>query len=273
MRHIIFTRLALDDVCPKHLELQRGDRTESMWGSRKPVKHVIAVWRQIASQCYEAQTVPLDFSVVLLYSKCNTDLVDAHKWPHWVRLCEARDHSDEERRGGIDAITHWVRDNVSAGEQISMSRIDADDSWATDWFEFLQTLPKRYDERTLLLYHLQMQYEMSNDLLAGPFWHPSPMFATVYWPAFPADYSVDIAEGVDGSLFGVLGNHAKYASVKHVGVPRCYVMQRFGMIGNRHSNIMSRFGYIGNRRLEYMETQVHGRDARFVGYGDISDES
>ena len=264
MRHIIFTRIALDFVCPKHHQLHNGDRTESWWGSRKPVKRVIKIWRQLSSQSYEYQTVKADVKVVLLYSECNQDLMDAHSWPSWCELLKV----DVPAEG----IAHWCKDNIKAGERITTTRIDADDSWSIDFFKYLNSMD--YAERTLILYKRHHQYDIATDRLTSILWHPSPMFATIYWPSFPSDYDPEAAAGKTGSLLGVLGNHAWYAEVPHVEAERTYVIRRFDTSHENFSNIMSRFGYIGNNRLdkaEYIAQNSRVND-RFFGYGNLNDE-
>lgn len=263
MKHYIFTRIALECICPKHRELKQGDHTQSMWGSRKPVQYVIDTWRNVSSLCYTEQTTSVDFQVVLLYSQVNADLLLQHQWPKWVSFCRAETEDLNGRDNPPQAIVNWVNENVTKDEPVTLSRIDADDSWSVDWFSFIERLSFR--ERTLLLYNWQMQYDIADDLLAGPFYHPSPMFSTIYYPRVP-EFTYETARGENGELLGVLGNHAWYQHAQHVEVEGCYALMRFGKIGDRHSNIMSRFGYIGNRKLEDMEIAEGGRDSRFVGY-------
>ena len=258
MRHVIFTRIALDNVCPKHADLQRGDRTESFWASRKVVKHIIEVWRETASLCYRNQTEGLDFTVVLLYSAVNKDLLDKYEWPPWVEF-----HECNGQTWSTKGVPLWVQKNIKPGEAVTLSRIDADDSWSNDWFAFLNTLS--YEEKTLILYNWQHQYHMTDDMFSAPVYHPSPMFATLYFPSFPADYEPAKAIGKEGTLLGVMGNHAWYAAAKHVEFGIAYVMMRFRRLDNRESNIMSRFGYIGNKRVDI---ELIEKSPRFVGYGD-----
>jgi hypothetical protein len=203
------------------------------------IRCIIKLWLEKASLFYTRQTAPLDFRVVLLYDDRYADVVSEFTYPVWSCL-------------STDSVTQWL--NAHASGPVTLTRIDADDSFSVDFFDYLRSLS--FQERTLILYKRLRHYDISRRILSEELWHPSPHFATLYFPDLP---KLDEHENAGrGILRGIHGDHSTYHRHAHVVPEKCYALAR---ITGR--NIYNRYGLI-------MASHKHPKpaclDDRFVGY-------
>ena len=243
MIHFFQTRLAID----------RGDL---LGGRQAPVgnEHIAflaKIWLEKASMFYERQTVKAEFQVILLCNERYRPLLSALKFPAWAHLCY--DYHSQRRP------LYWLDEVGATGKQATITRLDADDSYALDFFEFLGGLGARSEEQLFVLHKLFKQYDARNRQLSEEMGCPSPHFATMYFRRIPDWHAVPAAQ-LESTFRGAMGNHGYYHKYSHIDSgPKCYALER---ITGRN---------LGNRRGCILGRKVDARfaselDPRFVGY-------
>lgn len=243
MHHYFWTRIAVDS----HLVNQKIPRR-----SHEDTEKAIALWHSQASKFYERQTVSANFTVCLMYSPSYQYLMDCFQWPDYVQLTTLQCYD-------------WFPRHVRPGAEVTMSRLDCDDSFSIDLFEYLNELPKLYDKHTLILYFWVRQYHVARRQLTKPLFFKTPQFATIYYPEFPRLEPVK-DDGRPGKktmfptapFYGIVGNHGKYPQQPHVDAPGVYALMRETGI-----NVVNKVGSVGRGMVR---PEFESRpDPRFVG--------
>jgi len=229
--HVFFTRLAL-----------RAGAIASGRGTRhlNHIRRYVDLWHDASSVFYTHQTVEAGFRVVLFYDALYAEAVHARPLPHWA----------EAFCGFYPA---WLaRHTELAGKPVYLTRLDADDSYSIDFFEALASL--KLQQHTLILHKRFKQYDLRTDKLTNQLRHPSPHFATVYFPEFP-QFGPDTAD----AFTGVFGDHTRYSARAHVEAPGCLALERITGF-----NVDNQFMKVwGTKRDVGVSAAL---DPKFVGY-------
>lgn len=215
--HYFFTNLAchysqLQDATRRsRLRADRrrelGEDTAAIAFVRSPeeTERSIRLWFDEARLFYERQTQPAPFRVVLRYHDDYADVVESFDYPDWAET-------------SLLAPDDWLRRNVPVGQACALSRIDSDDSFANDYFEYLaEVRASRTDEPCLVAHRILRQYHLGRRELSVPMiYRKSLSFATILAPSF--DPAMD--------LTGVTGHHHSYFRRPHMTPDRDYALQR-----------------------------------------------
>ena len=236
MIHYFWTRVAQDTAAiNKRLPV------------RTAVQHEAAcrMWLDHSSKFYEHQTLDRPFKVVLGHSERWRPVIDSFFWPAYV------EHTT------LDICT-WLQCNATVGQQCTISRVDADDSFSLDLIAMLEQTMGPRTERTMMLYHWLKHYDMTRGLVSKPIRHLCPQFATVYFPEFPKTHPDQTRKHVPGNPFyGVVGNHGNYTQQPYIEPDGCYALLRLTGI-----NAINRWGTIGHGIVKpELET---AEDTRFI---------
>lgn len=257
--HYVWTRIAvLPSAVTKGLEPRTPERIA--WDCR--------FWLDYSSKFYERQTKDVPFTVCLMHHDTYADVLRQFDWPKYVKLVNQE-------------CSDWFAENIKPGERVTLTRIDSDDSYSVDFFEYLDSFD--FPARVLALHKLQRQYDVLGRRLSQPVYHERPAFATIYYPSFPV-IDGDRANGTTlllahdpdptcktpgvgiagGPFYGVIGNHGRYPQTPHVTTPGCHVLHRL-----TGQNPVSRLGVLGWRTVVLKWEEC--LDPRFVGYGPATD--
>ena len=236
MTHLFITRLAVAKVHPGH-PTASPDR----------IRAIIKLWLEKASLFYTEQTQRSEFKVVLLYDSLHEATVKEFSYPAWAEPT-------------VQPFQCWLGQQKFAGKPVTLSRVDADDSYSVDFFAYLDSLDFEAP-RTLILHKKYLQYNMSSKLMLGPLHHYTPHFATLHFQSFP-DFGQPNIEPLmrgDSVLHGIFGNHGSYHSRPHVTSPQCFALERI-----TGWNVYNRFGKVFEKKVE---TEPYAElNERFVGY-------
>ena len=235
MKYFFFTRIALEGnkIHPTYATLPDDQ-----------IARYIEFWLRYSRQFYEHQDGDFDFKVGLMYSRCYAHLLSDYTFPDYVDLT-------------MDHPAHWIRNNCVGLGPVTVTRVDADDSYSNDFMGFLGELGSMTQD-ALLLWKQIHQYDVASDTFYAPLTHGSPMFATIYRPNM-APFDPEDCISTDGTpLLGIVGNHGKYHLHDHVAPPTPYALMR--ITGWNRQNLL---GLMGRQRLHPTPTS-EGR-SRFAG--------
>jgi len=235
MKHYFFTRIACDarTIYPK-----------SRIRSDAEIRQIIGTWLDYSREFYHSQTVRVPFQVMLRYSNMYRQTVKDFSWPDYCDLHPGW-------------LNEWAAANIPVGEECTLSRVDADDSYSVDFMEYLEQL--KYPKRTLILHKKIKQLRVDTGEWTNVMTHRSPMFATIYFPSWPGFEYKDRHGNMD-VMEGIQGNHGKYRTVPHETSPKCFALMR---ITGR--NAANRWKTLGVRNINDV-TVTKEPDPRFVGY-------
>lgn len=229
--HLFFTRLAV-----RAGAVARGRRDRSP----ENIRRYVDLWHDAASAFYARQTVRSDFRVVLFYDSLYEAVVKSRPLPHWAEASRGFYPEWLERHPGL------------VGKPVYLTRLDADDSYSVDFFEVLSAL--RLERRTLILHKRFKQYDLRTQALTNQLRHPSPHFATVYFPRLPP-FNSDTLD----AFTGIVGDHTRYSARPHIEAPGCLALERITGF-----NVDNQFMKVwGTRRDVGISADL---DPRFVGY-------
>jgi hypothetical protein len=223
MHHVFITRLAVDMRKPKKSNFDRLRRMFDTIEDR--IDNIITYWQEHASQFYTNQTIDSPFTVYLVYSPVYESVVRSYSFPEWAIPVTVTD---------LDRITHpHIYDRYDM-KSLSVSRLDADDWYANDYFEYLERdheIGYIDKQLTIHLHKFVNQYNRSSKLLSGPVRFSSPGFASITFNEFRKSYMpVNMRLWPHGSI-------KKY---KHQTPTELYGIQSVGLnVVNkwRHNNV------------------------------------
>jgi len=223
MHHVFVTRLAVDLRKPKSANLDRLRRGFNTIEER--IDGIINYWQEHASQFYVNQTIDSPFTVYLVYSPVYECIVRSHDLPPWAIPTTTTD---------LDRVTHpHIYDKFDT-KRLSVSRVDADDWYVNDYFEYLERdheIGYVDKQLTVHLHQFINQYNRSSNLLSGPVRFSSPGFASLTFNKFyKANMPINMRLWPHGSI-------KKY---KHQTPTELYGIQSVGInVVNkwRHNNI------------------------------------
>lgn len=217
MIHYFFTNLAcrysqLQDVTPRsrlradrRAHFSRTAAATSFSRTFEETERSIRLWFDEASLFYERQTLPEPFRVVLRYHEDYAEVVRSFRYPEWAKL-------------SLDAPDDWIRKHVASGQTCTLSRVDSDDSFSNDYFEYLADVRSTSaQDLQLVLHRILRQYRVDSRELSVPMiYRKSLAFASIFVPHFIPEMD----------LTGVVGHHHSYVDRPHVSPERDYVLQR-----------------------------------------------
>lgn len=210
MMHYFWTRLAVDS----HLVNQKIERRPDDVTAR-----AIELWLNRSSKFYEGQTVDAPFKVMLMVSESYKHVWSAYKFPPYAELTTLQ-------------VYDWGPRVIESGAEVTLTRLDCDDSYSVDLFEFLATLPG-YRQHLRVLYYWMRQYHVATRRMTAPVLTAAPQFCSIYYPAFP-EVKPTRDDGKPGKptmettapFYGIVGNHGKFPQQPHIDAPGCYALMR-----------------------------------------------
>jgi hypothetical protein len=138
------------------------------------LEDIIRYWFDHASKFYTQQTVDHPFKVYIVYSKCYESIVRSFTFPKWCELVEYK-HKNIDR---VNSIEYYSKYN---NQPVSISRIDADDWYSDDYFDYLSSDCELTDPGRNLTTHLHKWlrlYNRQTGEISLPQHFSSPGFAT-----------------------------------------------------------------------------------------------
>lgn len=169
MNHIFITRLAVVLGGKASITKTKNKLYDSPVDR---IRDVIEYWFNHASKFYTQQTVDHNFKVYLVYSDRYRDVVKSYAYPEWCVLTR-------------DKRVDTVRENISGyyyNDSLSVTRIDADDWYSNDYFEYLAQDHEITDMDNMNTTHLHKRvhlFNRTNLLISQPQQFSSPGFASV----------------------------------------------------------------------------------------------
>jgi len=250
-RHIIFTRVGVDGI---------GFGACST--SEKLVESYCNLWLKSSSKFYTAQTTNVPVTVAIQYSLRYAKIVKSFDWPPWVAL----DMNDR--------LLPFIRENheALAGKRILVSRLDADDSYAIDFFEALEKEPSG-----LIIHKRFKQYNILTGELTDEMVREGSHFATVIWDEFPADLEKlkfntaalrnNPKVKPRDSYIQIDDNHKYICKNEHRVLDGCFCLER--VTGYNYGNFWKHPELIRRGSVKAKTNPVKSSkvlDPRFVGY-------
>jgi len=206
MNHIFITRIAVL-LGGKAKITHTKQKIYSTISDR--LNDVVKYWQRHASRFYELQSKDDPFKVYLVYSPCYEHIVRSFEFPNWCVLTKDRK---------IDRIRSPEIYNAYDGQKLSVSRIDADDWYSNDYFEYLNCSANEPGVKTHLHKNIRL-YDRSSKKISVPQPFSSPGFASIVFNEF------------DKSLIPLnttLWPHGDIKRRPHVTPEHTYCMQSVG---------------------------------------------
>jgi hypothetical protein len=236
MNHIFITRLAVYIASrrnPPEKVLQTRCKVYDCIEDR--ISDIIKYWLVHASRFYTQQTIDHPFKVMLVYDPMYENTVKQFNFPSWVELT-----TDIK----IDRLgTHSKFLSQYDNSKLSVSRIDADDWFSNDYFEYLAqdhppTITREDHELSVHLHKRIIQYQRSEKWsqprVSNPVRFSSPGFAS---------YTFNNFNTKDLRSFGLrLWPHGNIKKYNHITPETIYGLQSVGInVANkwRHRNTSS----------------------------------
>jgi len=238
MRHFFFTRIAVEGklIHPSYPNVEDA-----------VIRDYIELWLNQSSKFYEENGFKGEVKVGLWYSRFYAHVLADYEFPDYVDLT-------------TEHPAHWIRNNCVNTGQVTITRLDADDSYSVDLWRILEERLHNESQDKLILYKKIHQYDVETDTFYEPMWHSSPMFATIYRSDLkPFDADACIRKDA-APLLGIIGNHGKYHLATHDTPEMAYALMRI-----TGWNKQNRLGLMGRTRNNLSPTSK-GRH-RFVGLG------
>jgi hypothetical protein len=142
------------------------------------IEDIVKYWFAHGSKFYTQQTVDHQFKVYIVYSKCYEKIVRSFTFPEWCILTESKD---------IDKINNPTFYTEYNNQQLSVTRVDADDWYSNDYFEYLSRDHKPTDPNRKLTTHLHKWirlYDRTTGQVSTPQHFSSPGFASMTFNSF-----------------------------------------------------------------------------------------
>ena len=224
MQHFFFTRLAVRMVNNKNLGMLLNTRSKKYDNIQDRLNDIISYWQKYASKFYDQQTVDDPFHVYLIYSPAYVDIVKSFDYPKWVTLTTDTN---------IDRCRNLKMFIPVDNNKLSISRIDADDWYSSDYFEYLNrdfefTYPGK--NLTVHLHKWVVQLNRLSTKLSTPCHFKSPPYGTFTFNKFDLKHI---------PLNMPLWPHGNLIKYKHIIPKEIYALQSVGLnVINkwRHSN-------------------------------------
>ena len=209
MNHLFITRLAVE-LGGKANPLRARNRAYVDINDR--LQDIIKYWLDHATKFYTQQTVDQPFSVYLVYSTKYRDVVTSFNYPKWVQLIIDKN---------FDRLNNRQLMKSHEGKRLSVSRVDADDWYSNDLFEYLdqdhETTWEKY--LTAHLYKRVRIYDRLGKRVSTPAQFSSPGFCSYTIPRFNTDMS---------PLPFKMWPHGNIKRRPHLSIVRDYCMQSVG---------------------------------------------
>ena len=214
------------------------------------------IWINKSSKFYEHQTLDVPFKVVLMYHPDNRHIIDSHTWPSYVEFT-------------TDNNEIWLKNNVARGSQIMVTRIDYDDSFATDIFAYMTSMKQQLQQDTIIMYNKIRMYHIESGTFTSPMEHRSSMFISKYIHDFQPPESDDrnhpyykFEPTSTSQVYGILGDHGKVYLKPHIKPDECYALCRLtGFNAANNINLEKKLGLMGRDWRPYT---ISPPDPRFI---------
>ena len=135
---------------------------------------VIQYWQDHASKFYELQTIDNPFKLYPVYSPCYEDVVRSFDYPDWCVLTTNR---------MVDRTKHPDIYNAHHDQKLSVTRVDADDWYSNDYFDYLNRCASLAGQHTYLHKKIRLYDRISNKI-STPQPFSSPGFASMVFNTF-----------------------------------------------------------------------------------------
>ena len=175
MNHVFVTRIAVRLGGKARLTKTRMKQYDNI---NDRLSDIINYWLQHANKFYTRQTVDDPFQVYLVYSKQYENVVKSFTYPDWCRLTTDKYIHRVASKAVYDAYD---------GKALSVSRIDADDWYSDDYFEYLNEdheYTNKVKQYTCHLHKWIRMYDRQTSKISTPQHFSSPGFASVTIPNF-----------------------------------------------------------------------------------------
>lgn len=201
-KHFFFTRLAIDythqynfDRCANtnyNTLYERGETWVRPLRSTPRLKEFSSIedrlcadieyWQSTVSKSYENQTINKDFKIYMLYDQKFHDLVHSYSFPDYVSLLGPFDYKRHANLSISPLFRNALQEEASA-KNISIHRIDSDDWYRNDFFEYHDNLnleqgPQPYH---LITHNNYIKFNRITNEVTKPLYdHPSFVCSTTY---------------------------------------------------------------------------------------------
>lgn len=171
MNHIFVTRMAVVLGGRARITKTLNKQYDT---PRDRIDDIIKYWFDVASKFYTQQTVDQSFKVYVVYSQCYEDVVRSYTYPEWcVLTCDK----------SIDKMRNVGDFKEYNDMPLSLSRVDADDWYSNDYFEYMSATPG--DEYLTTHLHKRIRlYNRNTNKISTPQRFSSPGFASITFPKF-----------------------------------------------------------------------------------------
>lgn len=175
MNHVFITRMAV--ILGGSAKLKRTKHREYDTVNDR-LNDIIKYWFNHASKFYTSQTVDHPFVLYIVYSEHYKDVVLSYNWPDWCILTRNKD---------IDHINDKSIFGAYDNKPLSVSRIDADDWYSNDYFEYLSQDHKLTHNKHFYTTHLHKElylFDRYHNRISVPVKFSSPGFASITFSKF-----------------------------------------------------------------------------------------
>ncbi len=208
MTHLFITRIAVELGGSARIT-KTQHREYSSPNDR--IDNIIKYWLSHASKFYTRQTKDCPFRVYLIYSGKYKDVIMSHTFPEWVTLSTNKN---------LDRPTGKVYEKY-LDQRISVSRIDADDWYSDDYFDYLSTDHKPTDltNNTTTVLHQSIRFFCRyRQVVSKPVYFPSPPFGSIIFNKY-----------LDAPILRFrLWPHGNIIKRPHLVPDKCHAMQSVG---------------------------------------------
>lgn len=169
MYHIFITRIAVQITGSAKTTVTQYKTYNNI---DERLHDIIDYWFKHGSKFYELQTVDHPFVVYLVYSKMYEHVIQQYTYPPWVVTT-----TDQ----AIDQLKPKHIYTPLIGKDVSVSRIDADDWYCNNYFDYISQDHAYTDSSIKLTTHLHKRirfYDRVNNRVSTPQYFASPAFAT-----------------------------------------------------------------------------------------------